>query len=133
MDREAFIAGLRLDTIRPIDLVSFYRGLPARVPAPSTDDRKAARATIEEQLGRLNAHTLGREFDPRVPVDVDALAASLGDRFDRYGSDDWGSGSPTALDAARAALAEITLALRSIGAVAPDGADWDDDADDESD
>lgn len=113
MDRASFIASLRLGTIRPMDLVTFYRGLPRRVPGGNTDEQVAARRVIEQQLSTLNAVTLGREPDLRVPVDIDELSATVADRLDRFTSADWARGNPSYLDAARNALAEILAELRT--------------------
>lgn len=113
MDRASFIASLRLSTIRPLDLVAFYRGLPRRVPRGSDDEQVAARRAIEQQLATVNALTLGREPDLRVPVDIEEMAETVADRFDRFSSADWARGNPSNLDAARNALAEILAELRT--------------------
>ena len=113
MDRDAFIASLKLDTIRPIDLVSFYRGLPRRVPQGSSDEQVAARTAIEQQLALINAVTLGREPDLRVPVDIEDMTATVADRFERFSSADWARGNPTYLDVARAGVGEILAEIRA--------------------
>lgn len=113
MDRASFIASLRLSTIRPMDLVAFYRGLPRRVPRGNSDERVAARRVIEQQLTTVNAVTLGREPDLRVPVDIEEMSATIADRFDRFSSTDWARGNPSYLDAARNGLAEILAELRT--------------------
>lgn len=125
MDRASFIASLRLSTIRPMDLVAFYRGLPRRVPGGSSDEQLAARKAIEEQLATVNAVTLGREPDLRVPVDIEEMSTTVADRLDRFSSADWARGNPTYLDSARSALAEILAELRTF-----ELDDEDDEADD---
>lgn len=112
MDRASFIAGLRLHTIRPMDLVAFYRGLPRRIPRGASDDLVAARRSIEEQLATVNATTLGREPDLRVPVDIEDMADMIADRFSRFSSADWARGNPSNLEIARNGLAEILAELR---------------------
>ncbi len=128
MDRDQFIAGLKLSSIRPQDLVTFFRGLPRRVPGGSGDEQVAARENIEQHLSVLNAHTLGREPDLRVPVDVEEISAQLADRLGRFSSADWGRGSPTLLDASRQSLAEILFQIRLAKGEADD-ADPDEDDD----
>ena len=96
-----------------MDLVTFYRGLPRRVPRGSSEAQVAARQVIEQQLATANAVTLGREPDLRVPVDIEEMSATLADRFDRFSSADWARGNPSNLDAARNALAEILAELRT--------------------
>ena len=125
MDRASFIASLRLNTIRPMDLVTFYRGLHRRVPRGNSEDQVAARRVIEQQLATANAVTLGREPDLRVPVDIEEMSATLADRFDRFTSADWARGNPSNLDAARNALAEILAELRPF--------DGDEDGDEDED
>lgn len=132
MDRDAFFAGLRLHSIRPIDVVSFYRGLPARMPGGSSDEAVAAREAVADHLGRLNAATLDRDHDPRVAVDIDEMSATLGNRFERFTSTDWAThrhGMET-IDLARQTLAEIRLALRlAETGVAPEVDSWGDPVD----
>ncbi|MEM7286569.1 MAG: hypothetical protein AAF480_09480 [Actinomycetota bacterium] len=113
MDRASFIASLRLGTIRPMDLVAFYRGLPRRVPSGNDEEQVAARRSIERQLATVNAITLGREPDLRVPVDIEEMSTTVADRLDRFTSADWARGNPSYLDAARTALAEILAELRA--------------------
>lgn len=108
-----------------MDLVAFYRGLPRRVPGGSGDEQIAARRVIEEQLATVNAVTLGREPDLRVPVDIDEMSETVADRLDRFTSADWARGKPSYLDTARQALAEILAELRTF--------DLDDESDEEQD
>ena len=96
-----------------MDLVAFFRGLPRRVPGGSGDEQVAARRAIEEQLATINAVTLGREPDLRVPVDIEELSTTVADRLDRFSSADWARGKPSHLDSARNALAEILAELRT--------------------
>ena len=113
MERDAFVVGLRLESIRPIDLVSFFRGLPRRLPAGSSEEHVEARNSVEDRLAVLNAHTLRRDADLRVPVDVEDITGQLADRLERFSSADWATGSPSMLDAARQTLAEILADIRS--------------------
>jgi hypothetical protein len=129
MDRLAFISGLQLQAIRPIDLVAFYRRLPPRIPSGSSDGHAAARGSVGDRLAVLNAHTLGRDADLRVPIDVEEITAQLADRLARFSSADWAGGNPTMLDAARQTLGEILADIRE---ATDDAGTGDDDPEDGS-
>lgn len=90
---------------------AFVRGLPRRLPRGSDDASVAARARIETELAGLNAHMLGRELDPRVPVDLDAMVDQVADRMARYTSADWSRNAT--LTAAESACDAMAEALRS--------------------
>ena len=111
-------------SIKPINITTFFRSLPRRVP-PGTaqDDRAQARERILFFVAELNALMLGREVDPRVPVDLDAMSKMIADRSERYSSDDWSVvyDGRTKLEHAKGAIAAISAELRGAG-----DSDWDD-------
>ena len=105
---------------------AFFRGLHRRVPRGGDDASQAVRGRIEKQLGRLNATMLGRDFDERVPVDIDDMALTIADRMARYTSGDWSRNN--VIDHARAAVDAIAVDLR--GSATDDDVDaWGDPVD----
>lgn len=112
-----------------LQLYAFFGGVPRRVPTGDGDDVVEARAAIGRTLGELNAHMLGREFDHRVPVDIDDITAQILARMDRYTTADWERGKPSNLAAARRAMDLIAVLLRPGGSSSID--DDEDEANDD--
>jgi len=119
MNRDEFIRWLRLDNMTISAIEAFYRGLPARVPKGASDEAVAVRAAVESRLGKLNAAMLGRDHDPRVSVDIEAMSTQIAERLDRYGSSDWDAN----IDTVRQTIGEISADLRAVDG----GADEDED------
>lgn len=113
-------------SIKPINITTFFRSLPGRVPPGSAEGERAeARARIGFFAAELNALMLGREHDVRVPADIEALSAMIADRAERYTSEDWSTvvDGRSKLEHARGAVAAISAELRG---VAPD--EWDEES-----
>lgn len=109
-----------------VRIEAFFRGLPRRVPRGGDEAASAVRARIERQLGALHALMLGRDFDDRVPVDIDEIALKIADRMARYSSDDWSRND--VVGRARAAVYAIAEDLGS-GGGDDDLDEWDDPVD----
>jgi hypothetical protein len=124
MDRQEYIRSLRLGGMNTQRIEAFVRGLPRRVPQGDDDDSAAVRQATEGRLAELNAQMLGRDYDARVPVDLDEMVATVADRMDRYTSADWSRNN--VLERARTMVGEIAADLHRVAAPEDD-----DDRDDE--
>ncbi len=112
VDRRAYLDHLKLDAMTTAAIEAFFRGLHRRVPRPESAEAVQARSRIAERLATLNAQMLGRQVDHRVPVDIDAMASTIADRVDRYGSVDWNRVADGS--------ALIELARRTVGEISAD-------------
>jgi hypothetical protein len=114
MDRRAYLDYLKLDAMTTEAIEAFFRGLHRRVPRSEGAEAVQARRRIAERLATLNAQMLGRQVDHRVPVDIDAMALTIAERVDRYGSEDWNrvADGSALIELVRQTVGEISADLR---------------------